>query len=98
METGEGIRLMGTDSFITIRESYIKANGKKTISQELENNIGLMELILEDIFQKGRRLQENLNGPIKVITKVSSLTISLRERENLFGMMKDSTKDSGKII
>ena len=71
MEIGRIIELTAMASFITIKELYTKGNGKKIISKELVKNIGLMELIFEDIFQKGRKFQGNSNGLIKVIMKVN---------------------------
>lgn len=68
---GRIIELKDMDSFITMKELCIKANGEMIINKGQGKNIGLMELILEDIFLKDRKYQENLNGQKKAIMMAS---------------------------
>lgn len=98
MAHGKEIRLQALASFIITKVLSTKDNGKAMSSTVLANNIGLMEHIFEVILPRETKNQGNSNGQIKVHITVNSKIINFKEKENLFGKIRDATKELGKII
>lgn len=89
---------MGSGSLATMKEFFAKETGLTTFSMVWVKNIGLMVPFLEDISKEELRKKVDFLGQTKATMKVSSLTISLKEKGYFIGKMVDSMTAIGKTI
>lgn len=73
--------------------------GRMTNSMEMDKRYGLIRQSMWESIEMERNMdRDTLNGKMAVHTKESLKTTTLREKDTIYGLTRESIKDSGHLI